>query len=169
MLFDRFLRYASVLASCFLTFSFPLNASLGVDNDGSSPVVSENGGALLHDVRFNALEFGVVADETIDSTDMLQRALDAAGAAGGGVVELPSGRFRFDGCLRLPAGVTLLGTYRLPPTAVNKDEKPTGTTLLTYANRGKPEGEPFITLDGSNSAVIGVVVIYPEWKQSDVP
>jgi len=169
MLFDRFLRYASVLASCFLTFSFPLSASFGVGNDGSSPIVSENGGALLHDARFNALEFGVVADETIDSTDMLQRALDAAGAAGGGVVELPSGRFRFDGCLRLPAGVTLLGTYRLPPTAVNKDEKPTGTTLLTYANRGKPEGEPFITLDGSNSAVIGVVVIYPEWKQSDVP
>lgn len=120
--------------------------------------------------RFNALDFGVVADdESVDNTAALQRALDAAGAAGGAVVELPSGRFRFDGVLSVPAGVTLLGTYRVPPTVVNKNERPTGTMLLTYANRGNQEGEPFITLKGDNSALIGVVVNYPEWKQTDVP
>ena len=71
--------------------------------------------------------------------------------------------------MTIPAGVTLQGTYRVPPTIVNKDEKPTGTTLLTYANRGVYDAEPFINLEGSNSALIGVAVIYPEWKQTDVP
>ncbi len=170
MLFGFFnLRYALILGLCLLAFALPLNATLGVDSGAPLPIVLENGSNHRPEVRFNALDFGVVPDETIDSTDTLQQALNAASSAGGGVVELPSGRFRFDGCLRLPAGVTLQGTYRLPPTVVNKDEKPTGTTLLTYANRGKPEGEPFITLSGSNSAVIGVVIIYPEWSQSDVP
>jgi len=120
-------------------------------------------------VRWNALDFGVVASETVDSTAALQRALNAAGEAGGGVVELPSGRFRFDGTLTIPTGVTLAGTYRVAPSVVNKDEKPTGTTLLTYANRGKPDAAPFIELKGSNSALVGVVVTYPEWRQTDVP
>ena len=120
--------------------------------------------------RWNAMDYGVVADdESIDNTQALQRSLNAAGEAGGGIVELPSGRFRFDGVLTIPAGVTLQGTYRVPPTIVNKDEKPTGTTLLTYANRGVYDAEPFINLEGSNSALIGVAVIYPEWKQTDVP
>ncbi|MBR4104718.1 MAG: hypothetical protein IKK39_11740, partial [Thermoguttaceae bacterium] len=119
--------------------------------------------------RWNALDFGVVASETVDSTAALQRALNVAGEAGGGVVELPSGRFRFDGTLTIPTGVTLAGTYRVAPSVVEKDEKPTGTTLLTYANRGKPDAAPFIELKGSNSALVGVVVTYPEWRQTDVP
>lgn len=120
--------------------------------------------------RWNAVDFGVVCgDETVDNTEALQRALNVAGQARGGIVELPSGRFRFDGVLSIPAGVTLQGTYRVPPTVVNKDEIPTGTTLLTYANRGNYDGKPFVTLSGDNSAIAGVSVIYPEWKQTDVP
>ncbi|MGI6401338.1 MAG: glycosyl hydrolase family 28-related protein [Thermoguttaceae bacterium] len=138
---------------------FPLTAK-------SSPAAPD----ATNNFRINALDFGVVADdESVDNTAALNRALEAAGQAGGAVVELPSGRFRFDGTLTLPAGVTLQGTYRVPPSVVNKDEKPTGTTLLTYANRGNPEGEPFINLKGSNSAVSGLVITYPEWKPSDVP
>ena len=166
-----FLRVIFLLWTFLLTFAPSASAAFGiVENDASLPVVAEVDHENVQSSRFNALDFGVVADdETIDNTEALQRVLNAAGDSGGGVVELPSGRFRFDGCLSLPAGVTLQGSYRVPPTAVNKDEKPTGTTLLTYANRGKPEGEPFINLCGSNSAVVGVVIVYPEWKQSDVP
>jgi len=40
---------------------------------------------------------------------------------------------------------------------------------LTYANRGNPTGEPFIELKGSNSALVGVVVTYPEWSMEEVP
>ena len=141
-----------------------------LEREASTSLISESDDDLSSRARFNALDFGVVADdESVDNTEALQKALDAAGEAGGAVVELPSGRFRFDGVLRVPAGVTLRGTYRVPPTVVNKDEKPTGTTLLSYANRGKRDGEPFINLKGSNSAIVGVVIVYPEWKQTDLP
>lgn len=148
----------------------------GAENGGGRVGSGENGGPVV-DVdspnaaraRWNALDFGVVASETVDSTAALQRALNVAGEAGGGVVELPAGRFRFDGTLTIPTGVTLAGTYRVAPSVVEKDEKPTGTTLLTYANRGKPDAAPFIELKGSNSALVGVVVTYPEWRQTDVP
>lgn len=167
-----------LMASCALTAASTAFANAGFS--GNNGYIGENGGdnggpvvdvdsPNAARVRWNALDFGVVASETVDSTAALQRALNVAGEAGGGVVELPAGRFRFDGTLTIPTGVTLAGTYRVAPSVVNKDEKPTGTTLLTYANRGKPDAAPFIELKGSNSALVGVVVTYPEWKQTDVP
>jgi len=119
--------------------------------------------------RWNAAPMGAVADETTDNTAALQKALNAAGKAGGGVVELAAGRYRVKGTLSVPAGVTLQGTYRVPPTSAGKSEKPDGTVLLAYAGRGSERGAPFLRLAGRNSAIAGLVVIYPEWKQSDVP
>ncbi len=120
-------------------------------------------------VRWNAVEMGAVADGKTDNTAVFQKALDLAGEAGGGIVEVPSGQYRLDGTLSIPAGVTLQGTYRVPPTAWGKNAKPDGTMLLAYAGRGSEEGPPFIRLAGQNSAISGVVVSYPEWKPSDVP
>lgn len=120
-------------------------------------------------VRWNVAEMGAVADAKTDNTAVFQKALDAAGAAGGGLVEVPAGRYRISGTLSIPAGVTLQGTYRVPPTASNQTETPTGTILEAYAGRGSQEGAPFIFLAGKNSAVAGLVVNYPEWKQTDVP
>ncbi len=120
-------------------------------------------------VRWNVTEMGAVADGKTDNTAVFQKALDLAGEAGGGIVEVPSGRYRLDGTLSIPAGVTLQGTYRVPPTAWDRNAKPDGTMLLAYAGRGSEDGPPFIRLAGRNSAVSGVVVAYPEWKPSDVP
>ncbi len=119
--------------------------------------------------RARAAALGVVADGKTDNTGVLQKALDAAGLAGGGVVDLPAGRLRIDGALSIPAGVTLQGTYRVPPNVSGKSAKPEGTVLLAFAGRGKPASAPFIRLAGSNAALSGLVVIYPEWKQTDVP
>jgi hypothetical protein len=120
-------------------------------------------------VRWNAAELGAVADGKTDNTAPLQKALDTAGKAGGGIVELPAGRYRVNGTLSIPAGVTLQGTYRVPPTAASQTEKPDGTILQAYAGRGSREGTPFIRLAGRNSAIAGLVVNYPEWKRADVP
>lgn len=113
---------------------------------------------------------GAKGDGATDDTAAFQKALDQAGQAGGGVVEVPAGRYAIKGNLSVPAGVTLQGTYRVPPTPQrNKAQELTGSVLLAYAGRGQEQGPPFIRLAGSNAALSGLIVTYPEWKQTDVP
>ncbi|GMU22604.1 MAG: hypothetical protein AMXMBFR13_26890 [Phycisphaerae bacterium] len=120
-------------------------------------------------VRWNAVEMGAVADGATDNTAAIQKALDAAGKAGGGIVEVPAGRYRVNGTLSISAGVTLQGTFRVPPNSPRRNDKPEGTTLLAYAGRGSQEGPAFIRLAGNNASIAGLVIVYPEWKQTDVP
>ncbi len=119
--------------------------------------------------RWEASKFGVVPSETADQTEALQALLSKAGEAGGGVVELASGRYRIEGTLSIPGGVTLKGTYSVPPTVNRKDDNLKGTVLLAYAGKGDPEGKPFIFLAGDNAVLAGVVIIYPEWDRKVVP
>jgi hypothetical protein len=49
-----------------------------------------------HYQRFNVLDFGAIPDDGKDDIDAIQRAVDAAAAAGGGVVFIPKGTFDFD-------------------------------------------------------------------------
>lgn len=120
--------------------------------------------------RWNVTEAGAVGDGQADATGAFQQALDAAGKAGGGVVEVPAGRYAIRGNLAIPAGVTLQGTYRVPPT-IERDAagELKGSVILAYAGRGKPDDKPFIRLAGNNAAIAGLVITYPEWKQTDVP
>ncbi len=126
----------------------------------SSPAVSE----------WSVIAAGAVADGQTDCTVAFQKTLDAAGKAGGGIVSVPAGRYAIKGNLIVPANVTLQGTYRMPPTIRRPvAEEIGGTVLLAYAGRGSMDGPPFIRLAGNCSALAGVVVLYPEWKQTDVP
>lgn len=118
----------------------------------------------------NVRDFGAAGDGVTDDTAAFQKALDAAGAAGGGVVDVPAAHYRINGTLRIPGGVTLQGTYRVPPTHEREGRpKLDGSVLLAYAGRGSMEGAPFILLAGSSATLAGVIVSYPEWKQTDVP
>lgn len=120
--------------------------------------------------RWNVVEAGAVGDGKTDNTAAFQRLLNEAGRAGGGVVEVSAGRYVLKGTLSVPAGVTLQGTYRVPPTIQrNAAGELSGSVLLAYAGRGLEQGEPFIRLAGNNAAIAGLVITYPEWKQSDVP
>ena len=131
---------------------------------------TESSGAVSRTVRWNVAELGAAADAATDDTAIFQKALDAAGKAGGGIVDVPAGRYCLRGALSVPQGVTLQGTYRVPPTVTRKDDpKPDGSVLLAFAGRGKSDGPAFIRLAGRNSAIAGLVVIYPQWKQTDVP
>jgi hypothetical protein len=120
-------------------------------------------------VRWNVVEMGAVADGAVDDTAAFQKALDAAGRVGGGIVEAPAGRYRIAGTLVVPGGVTLQGIYRAAPTPHAATEKPNGTVLQAYAGRGSDKGPPFIRLAGDNAAIAGLVIVYPQWRQTDVP
>lgn len=62
---------------------------------------------------FNAVEYGVVADATTDDTAAIQRAINAASASGGGIVQLPEGTMRILGGLTVTAdNVEIRGVSR---------------------------------------------------------
>ncbi|MFQ3549651.1 MAG: glycosyl hydrolase family 28-related protein, partial [Armatimonadota bacterium] len=70
--------------------------------------------------EFSVLDFGAVADGKTDCTQAFQTALDTARDAGGGVVNVPSGRYRIDGNLVINSHVTLEGSSRIPPLNSNR-------------------------------------------------
>jgi hypothetical protein len=54
------------------------------------------------------MDFGAKGDGIADDTAAIQKALDAV-ADGGGVVNLPAGKYVLSACLNMPGGSTLLG------------------------------------------------------------
>jgi polygalacturonase len=106
---------------------------------------------------FNPRDFGAVGDGRAADTAALQRALDAASAAGGGVVVFPPGRYlsgtvhlRSRVGLHLEAGARLVGTTNLAEYA-----QPTPPAFMPEAKWGKwhralllGEGVEDVTISG---------------------
>lgn len=132
-----------------------------------APAPQENG-------VWNVVRFGAVAGGEKDCTAAFQQAMDAAHAANGGVVSVPTGRYRFDGSLTVPADVTLSGVFAYSPAHAGiRDEgglKPVyGSVLEPYAEAGKEDGTPFITLQ-SNATLQGFSIHYPAQNpKADAP
>ncbi len=118
----------------------------------------------------NVMDFGAKNDGSADATQAFQQALNKAEGMGGGLVFVPAGTYKILGNLKVPAGVTLQGTFRTPPTSFYHD-KPNlvGSVLHAYAGRNQPQSEPFITLAGNNATLAGFIITYPEWSKNDVP
>jgi Pectate lyase superfamily protein len=127
-------------------------------------------GGQTNGLHWNVSQAGAPGDGERDCTAVFQKLLDEAGKAGGGVVEVPAGRYRINTGLSIPANVTLQGINRVPPTLHHGAGKNiSGSVLHAYAGRGATNGPPFIRLAGDNAAIAGLIIIYPEWKQTDVP
>lgn len=98
-----------------------------------------------------------------DTTSALQQALDAVGAAGGGTLGLPTGKYLIKGSLSVPEGVTLQGPVESPQYI-----KPlTGAVILATGGRDREDGPPLFEVN-SSAAVRGVTVFYPEQKPRDI-
>lgn len=122
--------------------------------------------AIQRDAEWNVSDFGAVVDGKTDNTAAFQKALDTAGAADGGVVLAPTGRYSFDGSLKIPKNVALRGVSAYAPAHAGirdkSGEKPEfGTVLMPRGGAGSEEGEPFILLQ-ANSVLQGVTVFYPD-------
>jgi hypothetical protein len=109
-----------------------------------------------------APRWGAKRDGKSDDTAAIQGALDAAAAAGGGIVFLPGGEYALRGHLRVPGGVELRGVYEVPHHTMGR-----GSTLLAFADHGQAEGEPFIAL-AAHAGLRGLTIHHPE-QDNDPP
>ncbi|MFE6969963.1 discoidin domain-containing protein [Isoptericola sp. NPDC057653] len=99
----------------------------------------------------------------VDATAAIQRALDDAGLAGGGVVYLPAGWYTVAGHLTVPARVELRGASSVP----QRDSlvESAGTVLAATAGRDAADAADapaLVTLAGERSGVRGLRVLHPE-------
>ncbi len=119
-------------------------------------------------------DFGAKGDGKTDDTAAFQKALDAAGAAGGGVVQAPRGNYFFAGHLNVPPAVTLKGVWESVPAHNGIRDpglpKPTddGTTFLVTEGAGSEDSPAFLTLN-HNSTLKGVVIYYPNQDPTEEP
>jgi len=97
-----------------------------------------------------------------DATEFIQLKLEIAGEAGGEVF-LPAGRYRLEGSLTIPPGVTLKGSWTAPHHARLR----TGTVLLAYGGRGQEDMPPLVSLS-PGSAISGLTIFYPEQTIEDI-
>jgi len=92
-----------------------------------------------------------------DATGEIQEKLDKAGDSGVGRVTVGPGRYRIEGGLRVPSGVTLSGSWESPHHATGL----LGTVFEAYGGRGDIDGAALVELEPS-SAVKGFTILYPE-------
>ncbi len=117
--------------------------------------------------------FGADPSGGKDCTGAFQRALDEAGKRGG-VVWVGPGKYRFEGHLRVPVGVTLQGTFGSVPAhnghrdAGLPEPGDCGAVLMPTADKGTEDGEPFLTLS-TNAVLKGVLIWYPEQTDEREP
>ena len=112
--------------------------------------------------------WGARGDGVSNDAPAIQSALDAAGAAGGGIVFLPGGEYMLLGPLDVPSGVELRGTYELRHrTWPGQDGKNKGAILQPYANQTQPDGPPTVALE-ANSGLVGVTFSYESQDPSSL-
>ena len=112
---------------------------------------------------FNVKDFGAVGNGSTDDTSAFQSALDAASTAKGGVVIVPTGRYKIAGHLSVPSNVTLEGVFQAPPRMIGWADVDTvrGSILLASEGEGNAGATPFITLGQWNSGLKGLIIYYP--------
>jgi len=123
----------------------------------------------------SVMDYGACPDGTRDNTLIFQKALDTTAVVNGGIVEVPSGRYRFEGAITIPSNVTLRGTFTYAPSHtgfrdVNREQLPVyGSVLEPVGGAGSKEGTPFITVQ-ANAVVQGCTIHYPDQKPgADAP
>ncbi|PMZ91409.1 MULTISPECIES: M10 family metallopeptidase C-terminal domain-containing protein [unclassified Pseudomonas] len=116
---------------------------------------------------FNVQNFGAKGDGVTDDTAAIQNAIDAAAAAGGGQVYMPTGTYIVsggeepsDGCLMLKSNVYLYGDGMGATTvkvADGSDTKITGVIRSAYGEQTHDFGVSNLTIDGNRDNTTGKI------------
>lgn len=137
----------------------------------NSPEVGVNGSHLVNPffqtdeavvAVTDVVYWGACGDGLTDDSLAFQKAIDYAGALGGGTVFVPAGNYVLRKNLAIPSGVTLKGDS----PAVTTDEVQ-GTLLMAYAGRGQEDGAAFLSMY-QGSGVENLSIFYPEQSMADI-
>jgi hypothetical protein len=124
------------------------------DYNARSRITARPGERLFDVVR----QYGADATGKTDISAVLQKALDDAAAAGGGIVYLPAGRYLLQNPVRVGANTQLRGCHAGSNGA---HEGLLGTVLLVeYGRGGSASDTAAVTVNGNDAGVTGMVVIY---------
>ena len=114
---------------------------------------------------YNAKDYGADANGNQDNTEIFQKLLNKTYELGGGIVYVPSGRYKVTGTLKIPKGVTLRGDWKKPEEG---KQVTTGTILLAYTGRGGDEySKPFIEME-PETGCMDLTVWYPEQNGNNI-
>ncbi len=137
----------------------------GATGAGAAPEAAA-GAPASAPVNARGAPYLALGDGRTDDTRAIQAALDHVGQGGGGSVLLPAGTYLVKTHLSVPPGTCLLGVGRAPELYADKSP---GTTLLAVEGAGREDGPAFITLQGPNSVLEGIKVLYPNQVIADRP
>ena len=112
---------------------------------------------------YSVADYGATGDGVTDVTSIFQTRLNALGAAGGGTLWVPAGKYVISGNLLIPKGVTLRGDWQQPVPG----QPIVGTILMAYAGRGDTAATPFIT-EQTACAVMDLAIWYPQQDPNNI-
>lgn len=117
---------------------------------------------LSLDGIYSVTDFGAVRNGKTDDTGAIQKAINKASEKGGRVY-LPPGKYLVAGSIRVLPGVTVFGSNDAPASIGPLH----GTIVLATGGRDDEEGPALFEM-GSESAVHGMTIWYPEQKPEDI-
>ena len=133
----------------------------------TATTLAQLGDAVRHDFRsqpkagtnkvFLVTAYGAKADKVTDDTAAIQKAIDAAAAAGGGIVYFPAGQYCIRGYLTVKSKVELRGAQ----DAQHHTKFGHASVLNIYVGKGDVNGRAAIDLN-ANAGVNGLDFFYPE-------
>ena len=144
----------------------PDNITQGIDDDAiaqadAARAFQDKGPAK--DQLFAAADYGIAApDRNVDISAALQAAIDAAAAAGGGVVYVPKGAYRLEQPIVVKSGVELQGS-----TDYMHYVRIDTTVFLTDYGKAQEDAQPLITLE-ENAGIRGFNIVYDKVTQETI-
>ncbi len=156
ILFHRLFPIVALFSAA--SFANPwTDAGTTISNTGNVSVSGTiTGNAVQGGGVFSVAAYGAATSRT-DNSVQFQNALNAAEVGpDGGTVLVPPGVYRFTSGIRIPAGVTLKGSWNAPHDGYNN----VGSVLSVMTPGGPITATGFITMN-NNSTFCGFTVVYP--------
>ena len=114
---------------------------------------------------YNVRDYGADNQGISDNTEIFQKLLNKTYQLGGGIVYVPSGKYKITGSLKIPKGVTLRGDWNKPTAG---QQITSGTILMAYTGRGGGENsQPFIEME-PETGCMELTIWYPEQNPDNI-